>query len=71
MPGTVIAVDVTEGQQVRAGDRLGAVEAMKMELALVAPHDGVVAQVAARAGAQVKMGELLFHVEAPTDPVVE
>ncbi|WP_313405876.1 biotin carboxylase N-terminal domain-containing protein [Aeromicrobium sp.] len=67
MPGTVIAVEVTEGQQVVAGDRLGAVEAMKMELALVAPHDGVVTQVAASAGAQVKMGELLFHVEAPED----
>ena len=67
MPGTVIAVEVTEGQQVVAGARLGAVEAMKMELALVAPHDGVVTRVAARAGAQVKMGELLFHVEAPED----
>jgi len=65
MPGTVIAVEVTEGQEVAAGDRLGAVEAMKMELALVAPHAGVVTQVAAREGAQVKMGELLFHVVAP------
>ncbi len=64
MPGTVIAVEVAEGQIVEAGHRLGAVEAMKMELALVAPHDGVVTQVAVEAGAQVKMGDLLFHVEA-------
>jgi len=68
MPGTVISVEVAEGQHVAAGDRLGAVEAMKMELALTAPHDGVVTQVAAREGAQVKMGELLFHVEAPEAP---
>ena len=62
MPGSVIAVDVTVGDTVEAGQRLGAVEAMKMELALTAPHDGVVTQVPV-VGAQVKMGDLLFHVD--------
>ncbi len=63
MPGTVIAVDVAEGESVSAGQRLGAVEAMKMHLALVAPHAGVVTSIRKVIGAQVKMGDLLFHVE--------
>ena len=67
MPGTVIAVEVEPGQQVEAGQRLGAVEAMKMELALTASHAGVVTEVATSIGRQVKMGELLFHVEARED----
>ncbi|GAA3537930.1 acetyl/propionyl-CoA carboxylase subunit alpha [Aeromicrobium flavum] len=67
MPGTVISVEVAEGDRVHAGQRLGAVEAMKMELALTASHDGVVTHVSAVAGRQVKMGELLFHVEAQED----
>ncbi|WP_269304345.1 ATP-binding protein [Aeromicrobium sp. HA] len=67
MPGTVIAVEVEPGQRVEAGQRLGAVEAMKMELALTAAHAGVVTEVAATVGRQVKMGDLLFHVEAQED----
>ncbi len=63
MPGTVIAVEVAAGDVVQTGQRLGAVEAMKMELALVAPHDGVVTEVATELGAQVKLGDLVFHVE--------
>ncbi len=42
MPGKVIAVDVSEGQAVTAGQRLLVLEAMKMEHALTAPFDGVV-----------------------------
>jgi acetyl-CoA/propionyl-CoA carboxylase biotin carboxyl carrier protein len=67
MPGTVISVEVAEGDRVQAGQRLGAVEAMKMELALTASHAGVVTHVSAVVGRQVKMGELLFHVEAQED----
>ena len=43
MPGTVLSVEVAAGQQVGAGDTLGVMEAMKMELSLTAPFDGVVA----------------------------
>ncbi|MDO9379877.1 MAG: biotin carboxylase N-terminal domain-containing protein [Nocardioidaceae bacterium] len=64
MPGTVLDVGVEVGAEVRAGDVLGVVEAMKMELALKAPHDGVVALVGASVGDQVPLGHLLFRVDA-------
>ena len=41
---------------------LGVVEAMKMELALKAPYDGVVTAVTAVTGAQVALGDALFTV---------
>ena len=66
MPATVLSIDVAEGDTVTAGQHLGALEAMKMELALTAPHDGVVTHVGATSGEQVKQGHLLLTVEAPT-----
>ena len=63
MPGTVLAVNIEHGQEVTAGETLGVLEAMKMELALKAPFDGTVTQVGARAGEQVAMGAVLFVVE--------
>jgi 3-methylcrotonyl-CoA carboxylase alpha subunit len=66
MPATVLSIDVAEGDSVTAGQHLGALEAMKMELALTAPHDGVVTHVGATTGEQVKQGHLLLTVEAPT-----
>ena len=51
------------GDAVTAGQRLGAVEAMKMELALTAPHDGTVTYVGAAVGDQVAMGHVVVHVE--------
>jgi acetyl/propionyl-CoA carboxylase alpha subunit len=62
MPGTIVAIDVAEGDSVAAGQRLGALEAMKMELALAAPHDGTVTHVGAAKGDQVTQGHLLVTV---------
>ncbi len=49
-------VDVEPGRRVTAGQRLLAVEAMKMESAVHAPQDGVVAEVLVRPGDQVEAG---------------
>jgi acetyl-CoA/propionyl-CoA carboxylase, biotin carboxylase, biotin carboxyl carrier protein len=66
MPGTVLSVAVEEGERVEAGQLLGVVEAMKMELALTAPFAGTVTSVAASAGAGVALGAPLFTVEEVT-----
>ncbi len=63
MPGKVIAVDVTEGQTVKSGDRLMVLEAMKMEHALTAPFDGTVADLSAIQDGQVQVEAVLCVVE--------
>ena len=64
MPGRIIAVAVSAGEQVAKGQRLVTLEAMKMEQNLVAPFDGVVAELAAEEGRQVVEGTLLVRVDA-------
>jgi 3-methylcrotonyl-CoA carboxylase alpha subunit len=66
MPGKVIAVDVSEGQAVTAGQRLMVLEAMKMEHALAAPFDGVVEGLAVSAGSQVQVEAVLAKVVPST-----
>jgi len=63
MPGLVKAVFAEAGQQVREGDRLAVLEAMKMEHALLAARDGVIAEVLVTAGAQVEEGAALIRLE--------
>ena len=65
MPGKIIAVEVSEGQQVTKGQKLLTLEAMKMEHTLVAPFDGVVAELKATAGAQVQVEALLARIIPP------
>nr|WP_314468371.1 acetyl/propionyl/methylcrotonyl-CoA carboxylase subunit alpha [uncultured Novosphingobium sp.] len=66
MPGKVIAVAVAEGQAVTKGQKLLTLEAMKMEHTLIAPFDGVVAELNAVTGAQIQVDALLARVE-PTE----
>jgi propionyl-CoA carboxylase alpha chain len=50
MPGLVRTIAVTTGQEVKAGDILAVVEAMKMENVLHAERDGVVKKILAKPG---------------------
>lgn len=61
MPGSVVAVHVTEGQQVHEGDPLVSIEAMKMEHPVRAPHDGTVHLLVA-VGDQVRRDQPVARV---------
>jgi biotin carboxyl carrier protein len=63
MPATVVAVNVAPGQDVKAGDALVVLEAMKMELAVFAPHDGRIRRVTCRVGELVEPGVPLVEFE--------
>ena len=64
MHGRVVALGVAEGDMVEAGQRLGALEAMKMEHALTAPHAGRIAGLAVQVGDVVEQGAAVMRVEA-------
>jgi 3-methylcrotonyl-CoA carboxylase alpha subunit len=63
MPGRVVVVRAGPGESVVAGQELLVIEAMKMELALKAPRDGVVASVGAAAGDFVEADAVLLTLE--------
>jgi acetyl/propionyl-CoA carboxylase alpha subunit len=60
MPGLVVEVAVTEGEEVKKGDRLVVLEAMKMENVLKADADGVVKKVNVKKGQTVEKNEVLI-----------
>ena len=61
MPGLVKAVNVSEGAEVKAGDALAVVEAMKMENILRAERDGVVKKINARAGDSLAVDAVIME----------
>lgn len=62
MPGTILKVNVTAGQSVKAGDIMFILEAMKMENEIVAPTDGTVSQVVAAKGSSVATDDVLAYL---------
>ena len=62
MPGRVLALLVSAGQQVSKGQPLVVTEAMKMEHTLSAPHDGTVAELLCQVGDQVAEGTELLRL---------
>ena len=61
MPGLVVSIPVAEGQEVKAGETLAIVEAMKMENALRAERDGVVKKIHARAGETLAVDAVILE----------
>ncbi len=61
MPGLVVTMDVAEGQQVRSGEQVAIIEAMKMQNIIRAERDGVIKSVGARAGDSVAADEVLVE----------
>ena len=59
MPGTILKVNVSNGQAVKKGDVLMVLEAMKMENEILAPNDGTVSSVNVAQGATVESGTVL------------
>ena len=62
MPGTILKVNVQNGQAVKEGDVLCVLEAMKMENEIMAPKAGTVAQVVTSKGASVSTGDVLVVI---------
>jgi biotin carboxyl carrier protein len=63
MPGKIIRVLVSEGDQVAEGDVVCILEAMKMENELKAPMDGTVKALHIQSGQDVEMGAVLAEIE--------
>lgn len=61
MPGMVLNILVAEGQEVKKGDALLILEAMKMENILKSPSDGVIKKIVAIEGNAVEKNQLLIQ----------
>lgn len=62
MPGLVVAIPVSEGQEVKKGQVLVILESMKMQNELKSPRDGVVAHIKAKAGESVEQKQVLLNL---------
>jgi biotin carboxyl carrier protein len=63
MPGKVTKLFVSDGQEVKKGDSLLVMEAMKMEYTLKADANGSVEKITAKTGDQVTLGQLLVQLK--------
>lgn len=61
MPGLVLNILVEDGQEIKKGDALIVLEAMKMENILKSPTDGKVKKVAVKKGVAVEKGQILIE----------
>lgn len=62
MPGSIVRINVTAGTQVKKGDVLLVLEAMKMENEIVSPQDGIIASVNVSVGNAVSKGEIMISL---------
>lgn len=62
MPGKVLKIAVSKGEQVKAGQLLAVLEAMKMENEIFAPVSGIVADIVVSVGDNVNSGDALVVI---------
>lgn len=63
LQGTVVVIDVAEGNLVRPGQQIAVIESMKMEHLVGAPHGGRVTKIVAEVGATLMHGEPIIYIE--------
>ena len=63
MPGLVVAVSVSEGQEVKKGQVILILESMKMQNELKAPRDGTIGRIRVRPGESVEQKQTLLSVQ--------
>lgn len=63
MPGTIISIKVDEGDTVTKGQPLCVLSAMKMEMVVQSPINGVVKQIIAQKDLKIEAGDLLMEIE--------
>ncbi len=61
MPGLILSIEVSEGQEVKKGDPLLILEAMKMENVIKAPGDGTVKSIVASQGDSVEKNQVIIQ----------
>lgn len=59
VPGKVFKLEASVGQAVKAGQNIVILEAMKMEIPVVAPQDGTIASIDVAVGAAIESGDIL------------
>ncbi len=64
MPGMLVSLNVTPGQEVKAGEELAVIEAMKMENSLRAETDGIVKNVLVEAGVILEVDQAILEFES-------
>jgi propionyl-CoA carboxylase alpha subunit len=62
MPGLIVSVNVSEGQDVKAGEPLAVVEAMKMENVLLAEHDGKIKKINVKKGDSLALDDVILEL---------
>jgi biotin carboxyl carrier protein len=63
MPGLVLEIAVSDGQEVKEGDKLLILEAMKMENSIMIQTDAIIKKISVSAGQAVEKGQVLLELE--------